>query len=605
MEPALGRHDLLIALALVAIVVVAFAPVTDDPFIRLDDYGYVVDNTHIHDGPTPQALAWAWTAFEKANWHPLTWWSHMIDYRLYGADAGGHHRTNLFLHILNALVLFAVLRKITAARWRSALVAALFAVHPLHVETVAWISERKDVLSTLFGLLAIGAYAGWTRKAGLWRYATALVLFAASLASKPMLVTLPLLLLLIDYWPLQRSLAPRLIVEKVPFLMLSALSSVLTVAAQRAGGAFSDMTVLPLSMRAANAAISYWRYIARMFWPKDLSIFYTYQSWTPGQIAAATIGLIAVTWLVFAVKRRWAVTGWLAYLGMLVPVIGLVQVGRQSMADRYTYLPLIGLFILLAWGLEELCAGRRRVKFAVVALAMIAVAASAVGTRKQVGYWKDSVTLFEHGLQVSPESLTLHNNLGIERSVMRQWDRAEHHFVRAREIEPNSPEAYFNLGRLLVGLGRTSEAIENLERAVEIHPERAASHFHLAIALRSTGRSKDIVRHFREAARLDSTWVAALNQAAWLLATSADASVRDPAEALRLAERASRLTGYGDANTLDSLSAALAASGQFEQAIETVTRAERIATAQGNSRKADTLRRRLESYRNGLPWITP
>jgi Flp pilus assembly protein TadD len=621
-EHALGRQDLLIALALVAVTVAAFAPVVDDPFIRLDDYGYVVDNSHIHAGPTPQALAWAWTTFEKANWHPLTWWSHMIDYRLYGADAGGHHRTNLILHVLNSLVLFALLRKITATRWRSALVAALFAVHPLHVETVAWIAERKDVLSTLFGLLAIGAYAGWTRKGGVRRYATALLLFAASLASKPMLVTLPLVLLLLDYWPLGRIVGLRrrggiplkLVVEKIPFLALSGASSVLTVIAQRSGGALADMSALPLTTRAANAAVSYWRYIGKMIWPRDLSIFYGYPSlegletWASWQIVAATSGLIAVTGVILVIKRRWAVTGWFVYLGVLVPVIGLVQVGRQSIADRYTYLPLVGLFILVAWGLGELCTaleGRRVLHNAVVVTALLAVVACAVGTRRQVGFWSDSVTLFEHALEVSPESSTVHNNLGIERALLGQWDRAERHFARARDLAPESPEAYFNLGRLLAGRGRAAEAIENLARAVEIHPGRAASHFYLGVALRQAGRPGDAVRHFREAARLDPTWLAPLNQAAWLLATSADAKVRDAGEALRLAEHASRLTDYADANTLDSLSAAFAASGQFEQAVETATRAMKIATTQGNSRKAETLRRRIEFYRQGRPWISP
>lgn len=619
-RPAVGQN-LLIALALTAITAAAFAPVVDAPFIRLDDYGYVVDNAHIHEGPTPQALAWAWTTFEKANWHPLTWWSHMLDYGLHGADAGGHHLTNLILHMLNVLILFGVLHAISRARWRSALVAALFAVHPLHVETVAWISERKDVLSTLFGLLAIGAYAAWTREGGVRRYVTTLLLFAASLASKPMLVTLPLMFLLFDYWPLNRIPNPRdagvlwiRLREKIPFLVLSVVSSVLTILAQRAGGALSDVESVPLTLRAANASISYWRYIGKTLWPQDLSIFYTYPSleggagWSTGQIVAALAGLIVVTAVFVSMSsRRWALAGWLWFLGMLVPVIGLVQVGWQAMADRYSYLPLVGLFVILAWAGGELWtrfAGRRSLRAAVAVAAVLVVGACAVGTRRQVGYWQDSITLFQHALTIAPDASTVHNNLGIELVLTRDWDRAEHHFVRARDIAPESPEAYFNLGRLLMGRGRATEAVENLKRAAEIQPGRAASHFHLGMALRQDGRPAEAVRHLREAARLEPTWVAALNQAAWLLATSSDATVRDPAAALELADRAVQLTESRDPNTLDSLAAAFAAAGRFGRAVETATLAERLATEQGNRRKADTLRRRLEAYRQGRPWVT-
>jgi len=620
MKKAAGQ-DLLIVLALAAITALAFAPVATYPFIRLDDYGYVVDNTHIHEGPTPEALTWAWTTFEKANWHPLTWWSHMLDYRLYEADAGGHHLTNLILHILNALVLFGVLRKITGARWRSALVAAWFAVHPLHIETVAWISERKDVLSTLFGLLAIGAYAAWTREGGTRRYVTTLLLFAASLASKPMLVTLPLVFLLLDYWPLNR--IPDLrdgkvlwnrLREKVPLFVLSVASSAVTVAAQRAGGALSDVENVPLTLRTANAAISYWRYIGKMLWPRELSIFYTYPSleggagWSAGLTAAAVAGLIVATVLVFMARRRWAVIGWLWFLGTLVPVIGLVQVGRQAMADRYTYLPLVGLFIMLAWAGGEVCArfaNRRALRAATAVAAALTVAACATGTRRQVGYWQDSITLFEHALTIAPDASSVHNNLGVELVLVRDWDRAEHHFQRARDIAPESPEAYFNLGRLLAGRGRSAKAAENLKRAAEIQPDRAASHFHLGLALRQDGRPEEAVLHLREAVRLDPTWVAALNQAAWLLATSSDAAVRDPATALRLADRAAELTEYRDPNTLDSLAAAFAASGRFDRAVETATVAQRLAAAQGNQRKAAALGRRLEAYRRGKPWVTP
>jgi Flp pilus assembly protein TadD len=451
---------------------------------------------------------------------------------------------------------------------------------------------------------------------------TTLALFAASLASKPMLVTLPFVLLLLDYWPLNRISDPRdtkvlwqRVREKIPLFVLSVASSVLTVLAQRAAGALSDVDNVPLTLRAANAAISYWRYIGKTLWPRDLSIFYTYPSlegsaaWSAGQIVAAVAGLVAVTAVfVLLIRGRWAVTGWMWFLGTLVPVIGLVQVGRQGMADRYTYLPLVGLFVILAWGGHELCArlgNRRPLRAVLVAAAVLALALCATATRRQLGYWQDSITLFEHALTIAPNASTVHNNLGIELVLVQEWDRAERHFGRARDIAPESPEAYFNLGRLLAGRGRPAEAVEHLKRAVEIRPDRATSHFHLGLALRQDGRSAEAVRHLHEAARLDPTSVAALNQAAWLLATCADSTVRDPAAALELAEQAVRLTESRDPNTLDSLAAAFAASGRYDRAVETATLAARLATEQGNLRKAETMQRRLEAYRQGRPWLTP
>ena len=603
--------DVVLVFGLVAVTAIAFAPVVDYPFIRLDDHGYVADNARVLEGPTPANLAWAWTAFEMANWHPLTWWSHMLDARIHGADAGGHHLTNLVLHIVNAVLLFVVLFRLTAARWRSVLVAALFAVHPLHVETVAWVAERKDVLGTLFGLLAVGAYVAWVRGGGTLRYVLALACFAASLAAKPMLVTLPMILLLLDYGVFDRipSALRRAVVEKIPFLVLSAASVGLTLAAQR--GAMSDVGVIPLSLRVGNALISYWRYIGKMLWPADLSVFYAYPSleggsaWASWQIAAALAGLIAAGALAWFSRRRWAVTGLLFYLGTLVPVIGLVQVGRQSMADRYTYVPLIGLFVIVVWGAAALCAKLGDgwpVQTGMAAVGLVLVCACSWGTRHQVGYWVDSVTLFERGLELSPDALTLHNNLGIEFAVRRDWAKAERHFLRATEIAPSGPEAYVNLGRLQAGQRRPEEAIASLSRALELVPARAESWFELGILFRQTGRAGEAAAHFREAARLKPDFVAALNQAAWLLATHVDETVRDPAEALRLAESAAGL--QRDASTLDTLAAALAANGRFEDAVETATEALRFATAAGNRRKADALGERIDSYRQARPHVT-
>jgi hypothetical protein len=404
-------------------------------FVSYDDPNYVYRNLHVQAGITVGSVDWALTAGRSANWHPLTWLSHTLDWQLFGANAGGPHTVNLIFHIANTLLLFLVLTRMTNALWQSAFVAALFALHPLHVESVAWVSERKDVLSTFFWMLTMWAYLWYVRKPGAARYLLALLMFALGLTAKPMLVTLPFVLLLLDYWPLERIGAKqqktqgrerrrtfyRLVYEKVPFTVLSAASSIITFVVQQGRDAMVPLSDLPLKYRIGNAFISYAEYIEKMFWPSGLAVFYRH----PGRnisiayAAIAALLLAAATILILRLSRnrRYLITGWFWYLGTLVPVIGLVQVGVQGLADRYTYVPLIGLFIMIAWGVPDLLAKLRYRKTILACAAILTVAGMSLCTYVQLGYWKNTLTLFEHALTVTKKNYIAMENLAWFMSV--------------------------------------------------------------------------------------------------------------------------------------------------------------------------------------------
>jgi Tfp pilus assembly protein PilF len=612
------RRNLIIALCLVVITAGVYTGLLGSSFIRLDDDEYVTRNPRVAAGLTGDGFAWAWTSFHAGNWHPLTWLSHMLDGELFGLDPAGHHATNLVLHLLNTLLLFCGLAYMTGSRWPSAFVAALFALHPLHVESVAWVSERKDLLSAFFGLSAIWCYAIWVRRGGAGRYLAIVALLALGLMAKPMLVTLPFVLLLLDYWPLGRidpraedrgATLHRLIVEKLPLLALSAASSIVTVLAQRAGGAVSAVETVPLHLRAANALLSYGRYLGKMLWPDELSIFYPHPllrgagDWPVWPTVVSGLLLVVLTVVLLRSGRRYAVVGWLWYLGTLVPVIGLVQVGLQAMADRYTYLPLIGPFVVVAWAgveLHERLRTRGAARLFVPLAALIVVVACAATTHRQVGYWRDSIRLFEHAVRVAPGAATIHNNLGIELAVGGRGDKAIEQFRLALASVPDYPDACYNLGFALAGRGEYDEAIEHYEAALRLRPEHPLTHQQLGLALAHAGRPAEAVERFREAATLRPDWVAPLNSAAWMLATDPDPAVRDPEAALRLALRADELTGHRDPTVLDTLATAHAAAGQYDRARELTERALALGPPPG---AVDAIRARLQLYRQNRPFV--
>ena len=623
------RRNIMICALLAVATVAVYSQVLGFPFVKLDDDKYVRENPRISAGLTAEGLAWAWTTNEASNWHPLTWMSHMLDSELFGLDPGGHHGTSLVLHVLNALLLFGVLQYMTGTPWASGFVAALFALHPLHVESVAWVAERKDVLSTFFGLLSLWSYAVYARCGGRGRYLLAGLFLALGLTAKPMLVSLPLVFLLLDYWPLRRMMIGsvgrgrtlagkraggtlvQLFVEKLPLLALSAASSVVTWLVQRGGGAVSAPFDLSLGMRMANAALSYLRYIGKMLWPADLSVLYPHPNmpggtpWAGWQVATAVAALIALTWGFYRSRRPYALVGWLWYVVTLVPVIGLIQVGSQAMADRYTYLPLVGLFIVVAWAGSEAWTrfeGRNVLRWALAAAGVVAVTASAAATWAQASHWRDTVTLFEHSLEAAPGAPTLHNNLGIELDLRGRRAEAMAHYRRALEIVPDYPEAHYNLGVALSATGDHEAAIDELRQVLRTHPDHPMAHYELGLALDRLGRGDEALQSFKQAASSRPGWARPLNAAAWILATHRETSLRDPREAMRLARAAADITGHTDPEVLDTLAAAYAAAGRFGDAVETARRAAELVSKR-DAQLAARIRSRLQLYLQQKPFV--
>ena len=528
---SLSRHflTLCISLVLIAVILAVFWQVRNHEFIKFDDDEYVTNNPHVKSGLTLSGAIWAFVAMHSNNWHPLTWLSHMLDCELYGLNPGGHHLTNLLIHIVNTLLLFLVLKRMTGARWRSSFVAVLFALHPLHVESVAWVSERKDVLSTFFWILTMGAYFRYVNSPRFHRYLLVLLCFAMGLLSKPMLVTLPFVLLLLDYWPLgrfrlgelgsncnvstqkplklsdQRLSIRQLILEKTPFFVLSAVASILTFVAQQSGGTVKSLKFFPLEARIANALVSYVSYIGKMIWPSRLGFFYPYPDRVPiWQITGAVLLLGSISFLVIraSYKRRYLGTGWLWYLGTLVPVIGLVQVGLQSMADRYTYVPLIGLFIMIVWGTHDILKGWRHRNTAFAVSAGLLISILAIVTWAQVQHWQNSITLFKHTVDVTSENSLMHYDLGVVMLRQGRYSDAITHLSESLRIEPDDADAHNNLGIALVRQGKIQEAMVHYAEALRIKPDFAGTHNNLGVALARQGKIQEAIVHYAEALRI-------------------------------------------------------------------------------------------------------
>jgi len=694
------RLVLLVCLGLIAITWLVFGQTLGHAFINFDDHTYVYANPFITRGISINGIIRAFTHPHARNWHPLTTISHMLDCQLFGLKAGGHHFTNVLLHSIAVVLLFLVFRQMTGALWQSALVACLFAIHPLHVESVAWVSERKDVLSAVFFMLTLGSYARYARAPSVRRYLVVAFLFALGLMSKPMLVTVPFMLLLLDYWPLariqrndltnakhgsHRAASPcreqrreqldtarwlqqspkftprRLLMEKIPLLALSAVSCAATLLAQRYSTGATDP--LPLAWRLNNAAVSYVTYIWQMFWPARLAAFYPHPNdqLRLGQVFLAitflaAISLLSIWW---RKERPYVFTGWFWYLGMLVPVIGLVQVGEQARADRYTYLPQIGLYALIVWGITDLIAtmmtrqsgsrpvrkklrGYKRFCAAIPAAIIIVLSWRAF---VQASYWKNSEMLWDHTLAVTNDNDTAHNNLGylfMQRgefdSAISQFqaaleirsrhaaahyniggaviennlatalarkgliDDAISHCEKAVKLRPDYGDPYFNLGSLLFQQGRTDEAIVQWQKAVASQPDDVGFHSALANAFVKKGLGKEAIAEYERAARIAPQEPLARNDLAWLLATSSDTSIRDGTRAVELAQQAVQLSGGKDPLYLRTLAAACAESGRFSDAEQTAQRALQAANVQGNSGLANALRDDIALYELGLPY---
>jgi protein O-mannosyl-transferase len=573
--------DVLLAALILTLTFAVYWPIRNHAFLTYDDGVYAWQNSHAQQGLNWEGIKWAFrrTGY-AANWHPLTWLSHMLDYELYGSNAGRHHLTNLGLHLLSALLLYIVFRQMTRAVWPSAFVAMVFALHPLHVESVAWIAERKDVLSAVFWMAAMWAYYHYTQRPGAVRYLPVLLLFALGLMSKPMVVTLPFVLLLLDFWPLARHSAPvsagrrkqasparpgltRLVLEKVPLLLMAAVSSVITFQVQQAGGAVSPLS---FSTRLSNAVLSYGRYLGDSFWPGNLAIFYPH----PGRPAPETLvlcllcgvllGAVTAIGLWQARHRPWLLTGWLWYLGTLIPVIGLVQVGSQARADRYMYIPLIGVSIITAWGLAELAGRWRLPRWSGAALLIAVMVPLAWTTSRQVACWKNTFTVFQHALAVTRDNDVAYANLGVAYAEKGDMDQAIMHHREVVRICPTMATAWGNLGKDMEITNHPDKALEYYGKALALKPDHLA-HFGLANALRALGRTNEALEHYRRALELKSDYAQAHGNLAALLTLT-----RDYNQAIEHYEMALRLDpAFADAHS--NYAATLEVLGKRQEAL--------------------------------------
>jgi len=507
------KWQLPLALLLIAAVTIAvYWPVLNNGFIDYDDTDYVTANMMVRQGLTLKGFVWSFIAFHAGNWHPLTWLSHMLDIQLFGLNPMGHHADSLLFHAANALLLCLVLQRLTGRLGRSVVVALLFALHPLHVESVAWIAERKDVLSTFFWLLTVAAYLWYTRKPSLKRYLPVVLLFALGLMAKQMLVTLPLILLLLDYWPLNRfSLRPSLILgEKIPLLAISACAALITLRAQDTAGALAHGNEQLSLLHAGNALISYVTYIRKMFWPADLALFYPFD---PAMItiprvvgAAVLLAVITVLVVLQRKKRPYLIFGWFWYLITLLPVIGFIRVGSQAMADRYTYIPLIGLFVIVVWGVAGIADRWRGGLQAAAGTAAVTLALLSVLTVTQIRCWQNSYDLYAHALTVVKRNWLAHNNMAILLAQQYRYDEAISHFRESLSIFPNQAEGFMNLGTAYQSTGNNNAAIDAFSEAVRLKPDNADGHFRLGYAYLIAGNIDLAYREYLLLARLNEAY---------------------------------------------------------------------------------------------------
>jgi tetratricopeptide (TPR) repeat protein len=542
--PAMGQAtNRWIRVGLCALVAAVYLQVRGHEFLNWDDGHFVVANPHVNRGLTAQGAAWAFTTDYTGNWHPLAWLSHMLDVSLFGMRPGGHHLTAAAIHLAATLVLFDALRTATGDAAKSAFVAALFGVHPQHVESVAWVTERKDVLSALFWMLTTAAYVRWTRAPSPRRYALVLAAYALALMSKPMVVTLPFALMLLDVWPLRRTAErpwTRLVAEKIPLLVLAAAAGAATFLASRAAGSLEEGQSIPFALRAQNAAVACVEYVAKTVWPVGLAAYYPHPDAIPVWKWAGAAALLALA-TAFAVRERarrpWLFVGWLWFLGTLLPVIGLVKVGRQAMADRFTYLPHVGLFVVLAWGGAELLRRLSNSKSTAPAAGVCAVLVCAALAWAQVGTWKDTPTLWTHAIAVTGDNRLAENNFGAWLSDGGDVEASIPHFQAAIRIEPTDPAAHDNLGQSYRRLGRLDEAEKEIREALRLKPVFPQAQRNLGVTLAQRGRLDEAVVALKEAVRLDPTYALAFNDLAVLhdRMSRLDDAVAAAAEAVRLA----------------------------------------------------------------------
>src|ERR1700736_5722872 len=637
--------------AIVVLIWIVFGQTLGHDFVNYDDNTYVSRNSLVTSGLSVHGLSQAFVDTRTDNWHPLTIISHMIDCQLFGLKAGGHHFTNVFLHTIAALLLFLWLRNITCRFWSSAFVTALFAIHPLRVESVAWVAERKDVLSAVFFFLTLGAYVRFTRARSFGRYLTMSILFASGLMSKPMLVTTPVVLLLLDYWPLKRIVDGRSFrrrtLKKLPLFPLSAASSIVAFALQVQSP--ESVGQLPFSWRLQNALVTYVTYIWQMFWPANLAVFFPHPDdrlalW---QVALAAAFLVATSWVAFAQRRNrpYLLVGWLWYLVMLLPVIGIVEVGLQGHADRYTYLPHVGLYVALTWLTADVARSLPHRKEILITIGSAIVIALSVWAWKQTTYWRNSETLWTRALAVTTDNDVALTDLGtllMERGELDQAlsyfetalalrSRSEHshynlslalihdsvgnvlgrkgrldeaitHFRQAIEFRPDYPDAHYNLGTVLFRRRDLDGAIAEWRITLSLHPNDSGTNTSLANALVQKGLLREAANHYEIALQSEPEASLPLNNLAWLMSAGPDDSLRNGPLAIELARKVNRVTKQNNPFFIRTLAAAYAEAGQFDAAIETAQGASELANAQGQHGLAIQIQEETDLYRQHRPF---
>ena len=522
--------EAVVCLLLVLATLAVYRQVKTFEFINFDDQLYVTGNHYVQQGLSWKNVKWAFSDATRFSnyWVPLTWLSILLDHELYGMQAGGYHLTNVIFHVLNTLLLFIVLRRMTGMIWRSAFVAALFALHPLHVESVAWVTERKDMLSTFFWMLSLLAYGWYVRRPGIKRYLPVFLCFVLGLMAKPMLVTLPFVLLLLDCWPLQRLVMPEgtgsglkarfrlckwqpLVLEKIPLFIMVVVVSVMAFQTQQDGGAVKSLADYPLNVRVGNALVTYILYIGKMFWPVRLSFFYPHPGALPvWQVIGAGLLLASITLAAFRTADRhpYFIVGWLWFIGTLFPVIGLVVIGNYVMADRYTYLSLVGLFVIVAWGVFDLLPQRFTPKWLVFTLSTVVLLVLSVTAHQQTAHWRDSIALCRHAIAVTGNNLGVYNNLAGALAVKGRYDEATATYRQALKIDPTCQAAYNNLGLILEKQGRRTEAARLYEKALKLDPDYALAHNNLGNVLSAMGNRKMALKHYRRAIAIDPDYAA-------------------------------------------------------------------------------------------------
>lgn len=607
-----------ICLFLIISILAVYWQVRNNDFINYDDTAYVTKNENVKAGITREGVIWAFTTRHDGSWFPLTWLSHMLDCELYGVNPAGHHWTSLLIHIANTILLFIVIHRMTGAVWRSAFVAALFGLHPLHVESVAWVAERKDVLSSFFGLLTLLAYHRYVRDIRRINYLPVVLFFCMGLMAKPMLVTLPFVLLLLDFWPLARlgftntdhrisdkQVAGVLVFEKIPLFAISAAWCVLALSFEQRGGSVASLEHFPVKVRIANALVSYIKYLGKMIWPQHLAVFYPHTGTVgTGHVLLSVIMLIFVSFMVIRAARRfpYLVTGWFWFLGTLVPVIGLVQIGSQSMADRYTYIPLVGLFIVASWGIYDVTAQWRSQRMVLTVLSAAVLCPLMICTWFQVGHWRNSITLFTHTLDVTTGNWMAHTRLGHALDQAGKTEKAMFHYSEALRIYPNYSTAHINLGALFVQKGDNKSAVDHYNAALRINPKDAGIYNNLGIIYSREGRIEAAILHYREALRLNPNMLQALYNLARIAATHSNEKYRNGKEAVELAEKLCKLTHYNHPLFMDTLAEAYAEAGRFEAAVITVQKVRQLALTNGLEKMAAGAEMKMKLYEAGRPY---